>query len=331
MPFHSAPLIQRLTLDTLPPGRHTFRFDALPTGVGQSWLVPVLVYRGARPGPRVMITAGVHGDELNGVLAAQQLGRELDVTQLAGTVILVPGVNPSGMVARHRDFLPGDPDCSSVNLNRIFPGRADGNSAERYLHRVWTQLLAGNADYALDLHTQTRGARYPLFVFADYRVPEALAMARAFGPDCIQDDPGEPGVLETVWNQSGVPSITVEVGGGSVAEPLTVRRAVAGIHRVLAHLGMTLPRAEPEGCEPVSVPVEGNVTTTIRAEIGGMALPQVALGQPVAEGDLLTIQYDAFGAEAHRYHAPVAGWVLSLNDDPLREPGALLVRLLHHR
>ncbi|MBY5921557.1 succinylglutamate desuccinylase/aspartoacylase family protein [Ferrimonas balearica] len=331
MPFHSAPLIQRLMLDDLPAGRHPFRFDVLPNGLGQSWQVPVLVYRGARPGPRVMITAGVHGDELNGVLTAQQLGRELDPEQLAGTVILVPGLNPSGMLARHRDFFPGDPDCSSVNFNRIFPGRAEGNSAERYLHRVWTQLLEGNADYALDLHTQTRGARYPLFVFADYRIPQALAMARALGPDAIQDDPGEPGVLETVWNQQGVPCITIEVGGGSVAEPHTVQRAVAGLHRVLAHLGMTDARATPKGCEPVSVPMEGDVTTTVRAELGGMALPQVALGQPVKEGDLVAIQYDAFGAEARRYYAPVAGWVLSLNDDPLREPGTLLVRLLHHK
>ncbi|MBY6188341.1 succinylglutamate desuccinylase/aspartoacylase family protein [Marinobacter hydrocarbonoclasticus] len=329
MTFHSAPLIARLDLDTLPAGRHAFRFEALATGLGQSWQLPVLVYRGTRPGPRVMITAGVHGDELNGVLAAQQLGRELDAEQLSGTVVLVPGLNPSGMQARHRDFMPGDPDCSSSNFNRLFPGRVDGNSAERYLHKVWTDLLEHNADFALDLHTQTRGARYPLFAFADFSNPEALAMARALGPDCLQDDPGEAGVLETVWNEHEVPCITIEVGGGSIAELLTVNRAVAGIHRVLAHLGVTESRPCEPGCEAVSVPVEGNTTTTVRAETGGMALPAVALGQMVEQGELVAIQYDAFGAEARRYTAPVAGWVLSLNDDPMREPGTLLVRLLH--
>ncbi|MBY6224164.1 succinylglutamate desuccinylase/aspartoacylase family protein [Ferrimonas balearica] len=330
MPFQSAPIIDRLQLDSLPAGRHTFRFEALANGIGQSWLVPVLVYRGSESGPRVMVTAGVHGDELNGVLTAQQLGRELDYRSLRGTVVLVPGLNPSGMLARHRDFMPTDPDSSSFNFNRLFPGREQGNSAERYLHRLWHGLLKGNADYAIDLHTQTRGARYPLFAFADYRIPAALAMARAVGPDCLQDDPGEPGVLETVWNQHDVPCITLEVGGGSIAERHTVQRAVAGLHRVLHQLGLTEARPTPEGCEPVSVPAEGRATTTIRAELGGLALPQVALGQAVALGQLVAIQYDAFGAEARHYHAPIAGWVLSINDDPMREPGTLLVRLLHN-
>ncbi|MBY5993644.1 succinylglutamate desuccinylase/aspartoacylase family protein [Ferrimonas balearica] len=327
MAFNTAPLIDRLDLTTLASGRHAFRFGALQMATGQDWQIPVLVFKGARPGPRVVITAGTHGDELNGVLAAQQLGRELDAEALSGTLVLLPGVNLPGMLERHRDFVPSDPDCSTANLNRLFPGKADGDSAQRYLHRIWNGLLAGNADYALDLHTQTRGASYPLFVFADFRNPTALAMARWLGADCIQDDPGDPGVLETVWNQLGVPCVTLEVGSGSAMAPELIQRAVSGIHRVLAQL--KVGPAVPEVALPV--PFEGNATATVRAQYGGLAIPQVRLGEAVAEGDLVAVQYDPFGAERQRYHAPVAGRVLSLNDDPLREPGSLLVRLLYRR
>ncbi|MEZ8405697.1 succinylglutamate desuccinylase/aspartoacylase family protein, partial [Vibrio splendidus] len=74
--------------------------------------------------------------------------------------------------------------------------------------------------------------------------------------------------------------------------------------------------------------IEGNNVVSIRADIGGFVLPRVELLQSVEQDDLLAIQYDAFGNECRRYHAPSSGRVLSYNVDALREPGALVCRLL---
>ncbi len=325
MSFEQAPLIERLELDALPPGRHRCRFAPLPMASGQSWQIPLLILKGGQPGPRLWVIAGTHGDELNGIVAAQQLGRTIDADALTGTLVILPGLNLPGIQGHTRDFLPADPDSSPANLNRLFPGRADGNSAERYVDAIWRRLLKDNADRVLDLHTQTRGAAYPLYLFADYRNDAALAMARAFGADALLDDPGDKGVLETELNRTGVPCITVEVGSGKRLQPDLVQRTVEGIQRVMVALSLLPPRSLPAP----ATPVEGKGTTTVRAESGGLALPQVALGQRVTAGTLLAIQYDPFGAECCRYHAPREGYVLSINEDPLREPGSLLVRLLH--
>ncbi|SHI22814.1 succinylglutamate desuccinylase/aspartoacylase family protein [Ferrimonas marina] len=322
--FELAKLIEQLDLAALAPGRHALRFVPLTMGNGQSWQLPVLVLKGSEPGPRVWIVAGTHGDELNGVLTAQRMGRELSPEGMSGTLVILPSLNLPGMLQHSRDFIPSDPDSSPVNLNRLFPGKADGSSAERYLHAIWQRLLMGNADYVLDLHTQTRGASYPLYVFADYRIEAVRAMALQIGADAILDDPGEAGVLESELNRAGIPCITLEVGSGKVIEPELIDRAVTGLRRVLGHLGLISPCPAAQ-----NQPVEGTQTTTIRADLGGMALPQVRLGQRVVTGELLSIQYDPFGQEARRYHAPCDGWVLSLNTDPLREPGTLLARLLH--
>ncbi|MBO0181209.1 succinylglutamate desuccinylase/aspartoacylase family protein, partial [Vibrio parahaemolyticus] len=77
-----------------------------------------------------------------------------------------------------RDFYSADPDASPANLNRFFPGDQNGNEAQRYLYALWNDLLKPNADLAIDLHTQTSGAAYPLYVFADFRIEQSLEIAR---------------------------------------------------------------------------------------------------------------------------------------------------------
>ncbi|MGL5345168.1 MAG: succinylglutamate desuccinylase/aspartoacylase family protein [Plesiomonas sp.] len=320
-------VVAHLNSDDLPAGKHQFYFRPLDMATGQGWYIPVTVLKGALPGKRILVTAGVHGDELNGVLTAQQLMRSLETATLSGTVTIVSGVNLPGILGSSRDFIPNDPDASPVNLNRLFPGNHQHNTAAgRYLANLWDHLFTPNADFTVDLHTQTRGAEYPLYVFADYRIEQCVKMARLMNPDCILDDPGDPGVLETEWNRRNVPCITVEVGTAKRYQPDMVNRSVEGIENILRAEGMLAGSVNgfvAENC------YEGTSTTTLRANSSGYALPQVQLGDTVIAEQLVAIQWDAFGNEVERYYAPTAGQVLSINSDPLREAGSLLVRILH--
>lgn len=322
-------VITHLEVGDLASGIHQLWFAALATGVGQCRHVPVVVIRGEQPGPRVMITAGVHGDELNGVLTAQQLIQQLSQQQkkgeLRGTVLILPMLNISGIEHHGRDFILSDPDSSTVNLNRCFPGDPEGDAARRYLHALWMGVLGHNADIALDLHTQTRGADYPLFIFADYRDDKAREMAHLMNPDCILNDPSDIGMLDSALTQNGIPCITIEIGTGKVIQQAMIDRALEGITNILINEGVV-----PGTVCPAEHPcIEGNSFHSTRAELGGFAVPQVKLLQQVEAGQLVSIQYDAFGGELKRYHAPCAGTVLSLNLDPMREPGSLLVRLIY--
>ncbi|UJF17630.1 succinylglutamate desuccinylase/aspartoacylase family protein [Vibrio sp. SS-MA-C1-2] len=325
--MYDHPTLSQLDTIELAIGTHQFWFQTSTNGLGQPQQIPVIVFKGSENGKRVVVTAGLHGDELNGILTAQQLIRTLKSTpieDIQGTIIVVPTINISGVLAHHRDFIPTDPDASPVNLNRLFPGDEKGNSANRFVAQIWKNLLLPNADIAIDLHTQTTGAVYPLYIFADFRRPVALEMAKLMNPDCIYNDPGDAGVLETTWNENGIDAITVEVGMGRNTEKSLIERAHSGIVNILIQHQVLEGELTPatEAC------FIGQKTETIRAEVGGFAISQVELLQHVEQGDLLSIQHDSFGSETARYYAPIAGQVLSYNCDSLREPGTLITRLL---
>ncbi|KEQ16289.1 succinylglutamate desuccinylase/aspartoacylase family protein [Endozoicomonas numazuensis] len=319
-------VVESLHVSSLTPGCHEFWFRPSTNATGQGWLLPVFVKKGRQPGRAIVVTAGVHGDELNGVLTAQKLIAELRDSEINGSVMVVPEINQPGINASTRHFIPSDPDAPPIDLNRVFPGKEEGSSAEQYIGAIWHKLLMPNAEKAIDLHTQTKGAEYPLYVFADYRISDCVAMARWMAPDAIMDDPGDPGILETVWNQNNIPSITVEVGTGKLMQLDLVERAVQGVLNILKSENV-LPEAP---IHPSRNAYEGKKLTSIRAKSGGYFIPQVAMGQQVKKEELLVIQHDSFGQECGQYFAPCDGYVLSKNLDPLREPGALLIRLLHN-
>lgn len=317
------PTIQALDVDALRAGEHKFWFAVATDAIGHLQTVPVRVFKGSKAGKRIVITAGVHGDEQNGILTAQRLARLLEGREVSGIVTIVPTVNLSGIARHSRDFHSAAPDSSSANLNRLFPGDANGDDASRYANSLWKNLLQPNADLAIDLHSQTSGSSYPLYVFADYRLNDAIRMARLINPDVILNDPGDPGILETVYNRAGIASITIEVGIGRYSDINMVERAANGILNILSSYGII--DGTVSGSEPC---VEGNEIISVRAKQGGFVLCHVGLMDAVVEGQKLATQYNSFGDEVDIYHAPSDGTVISHNVESVRAPGSLIVRLI---
>ncbi|WP_295893693.1 succinylglutamate desuccinylase/aspartoacylase family protein [uncultured Vibrio sp.] len=318
------PTIQALDVNALSAGEHKFWFAIATDAIGHPQTLAVRVYKGSKAGKRIVITAGIHGDEQNGILTAQKLARALVNVEIAGTVTIVPTVNLSGIARHSRDFHSAAPDSSSSNLNRVFPGSPTGDDASRYAYSLWENLLKPNADLAIDLHSQTSGSTYPLYVFADYRLEDSIRMARLMSPDVILNDPGDPGILETVYNRAGIPSITVEVGVGRYTDLEMVDRASHGILNILRSYEVISGDVEPvkQDC------VEGNDIVSVRAKQGGFVICHVALLDVVEKGQMLATQYNSFGDEVETYTAPIDGTVISHNVESVRAPGSLVVRLI---
>ena len=322
----SVKIIETLDVNALAPGSHRFLFNAGSRNTGEAIWVPVMVLKGAVAGPRLMITAAVHGDELNGVAVVHGLINRLKPTAITGSVILVPGVNQPGMNANNRHFVGSGGGGSMTDLNRVFPGRdIHGSTAERYVAKLWKNVLRDNADYVIDLHTQTQGSDYPLFVFADFRNPVARQMAYDLGPDLIKNDAGQSGSLETTMMRAGVPAVTFEVGGPKIWQPTLIARAITGVQNVMRRFGIISGDIEEPAIEPY---VAAN-TTNIYTDYGGFAYIHVSLKDRVEKGQKIATIVDAFGREIASYTSPNKGVVLSVATDPLREPGAMLVRILH--
>ncbi|MBP7916955.1 MAG: succinylglutamate desuccinylase/aspartoacylase family protein [Arenimonas sp.] len=321
------PVISRLDVNDLESGKiHRFYLQGAENGVGQHWLVPVLVAKGAKPGKRLGLQAGVHGDELNGTRAIHHVFENLDPKQLSGSVVAVIGANSTGLLANSRYYQLQHDSGGGVDFNRIWPGKADGNAAEQQVYRLFNGIWLGNVDAAIDLHTQSTGTAYPLYIYADYRMAGVRDLAERIPADIIKIDAGEPGAAEQAFNDAGIPSITLEIGAAKSYQPELIRRGVTGIENIMKHYGM-LPGKAGRDAKKQGTFV-GNETRSIRALQGGFSEVLVALNQDVTSGQLLAVQRNGFGDVVARYTAPFDGRVASIGTDPLREPGALLVRLI---
>lgn len=325
--YNGIPVIRKLDVADLAAGQsHRFYLQGVENGVGQHWLVPVMVAKGAKPGKRLGLQAGVHGDEINGFNAIHRLFDALDPKQMSGSVVAVIGANSTGLLNNSRYFRLQSDSGSGVDFNRIWPGKADGDAAQRQVHRIFNGIWLGNVDAAIDLHTQSTGTAYPLYIYADYRMAGVREMAESVPADIIKIDSGEPGAAEQAFNEAGISSITLEIGGPKLYQPELIERAVTGIGNNLKRLGIIT--GAPGSDAATQAGFIGNETRSIRAETGGFTEILVPLKAAVRSGQLLALQRSAFGDVIARYFAPWDGVVASISTDPIREPGALLVRLI---
>jgi len=307
-------IIDKLDAAAVPPGQtRRFWFRAGDNQIAHHWFVPVIVVRGAKPGPRLLVTAGIHGDELNGIAVIHQLAATIDPAALAGTLVLVPGLNTPGLLAGTREF----PDGS--NLNRLMPG-AETGAAARYAKRLWTGLLRPNADAAVDLHTQSRGTAYVMYAFAS--TPRTRRMATLVGPDILKMDPGEKGTVENELTRAGVPAITFELGRPEVFDAASVLRGVAGLTNLMTEMGMIAGTiADP-------APYVANRIVAVRTGQAGWMTLLAPLGSDVTKGQPIAHIADSFGRVIETIAAPQTGRINTIATDPRRDAGDMVVRIV---
>ncbi|MDF0605035.1 succinylglutamate desuccinylase/aspartoacylase family protein [Neisseriaceae bacterium TC5R-5] len=321
------PVISQLDIKDLPAGKlHRFLFRGASNGIGQYFYLPVQVAKGSKPGSRLVLNSGNHGDEVNGIRAVQNIMASLNPEQLSGSVLAVTGSNPDAINRISREWATYNDGLSTSNFNRLFPGKENGTAPEQQAWLMWNKLWQGNADYVLDYHTQSSGTSFPFFIYADYRQPRIQQLAELFPADQIKKDPGEKGSTETTFVEANIPALTLELGTPRSLDADMIARAEEGTHNVMITLKM-LEGKLGRTASSVNTYI-GNDMVTIRAEQGGYADIFVKLGDKVEKGQLLAQQRNIFGDIIKKYNAPTAGKVLSVGTDAVREPRATLVRLL---
>lgn len=285
--------------------------DGLATGVR----VPVLVARGALPGPVFGLTAGVHGNELNGIPVIHELFRELDVSRLRGTIVGVVAVNVPGLNANQRRFVDG------TDLNRIMPGKAHGSVAEVYAYRVMHRIV-NQFDLLMDLHTASFGRINSLYVRADLTDERTAAMADLQHPQIIVHNTAEDKTLRGAAMAMGIPSITIEIGDPQRWQRSFTKSALAGVRRVLAWAGLIDYDEEPRTAEPV---ICGR-SSWMFTDRGGLLRVYPHLTDLVKKGDRIATIHNAFGDAIREYRAEFDGIVIGKSTNPVGLTGA---RILH--
>ena len=250
-------------------------------------------------GPTALLVAGNHGDEWEGQVVLSELLRELQPEQVRGRAIILPCANLPASLASLRTSPLDD-----GNLNRAFPGNADGTVTQQLAHYIATELIP-RADLVLDLHSGGSSLMYlPCALATEHADPARLAAhvaaLRAFGAPYAYLQgraEGQGGVrtLGAVAEARGTLSIATELGGAGTVSPHILALARAGVRRVLFHAGLIdAPTAPPAETRIIRI---GDADDWTYAAAPGVFEPLASPGDEVRAGQ-----------PAARLHTPEAPW-----------------------
>ncbi|MEY2432617.1 MAG: uncharacterized protein QOC92_2342 [Acidimicrobiaceae bacterium] len=286
----------------------------LPTDTSLS--LPVAVINGLRPGPKLWLSAAIHGDELNGVEIIRELLQLLRPRDLTGTVIAVPIVNVFGFVNESR-YLPDRRD-----LNRSFPGSPRGSLTSQLAFLFMTQVVE-RCQYGIDFHTGSDHRTNLAQLRSDLSDAEVERLAKAFAAPVTVDAAYRDGSLRSACRAIGIPLLVFEGGEAHRFNATAVRAGVEGTLRVLAELGMISGPTVPPDAETTIV----RHSHWERARRSGIVRIDVYPGQPVQRGDVLGIIADALGTRPAAVRATRTGLVLGYTRNPIASQGDALVHI----
>ncbi len=294
----------------------TIAKGAIPVGLdasGRTREIPVLICRGEADGPVLWINGATHGDEPEGALSIFKLFEALDPADLRGTVVGVPAMNVPAFEAGKR----GDPlDTFSYDMNRIYPGSADGYPTERAAWAHW-QAMKDTCDLQIAIHSGGEHSYLAHMIFAADN-PPSLELAAAMGPQwdlVFRSGVGGANPSSKIA-ELGKAGITVELGGNCrtlTSDFHAVAEDLADSYRnVMRHYGM----------------LDGDARYTPRWRMGHQrALLAPASGMWVGDADVpfeteiqagtpLGRVYDLYGEVQAEVVAPADGVVFGLRSRP---------------
>lgn len=280
--------------------------------------IPIIVERSKIDGPTVLFTAGLHGDEINGVEIVRQLIVQKINKPKTGTIICIPVINVFGFVNQSREF----PD--KRDLNRVFPGSKTGSLASRFAFNLIKEVLP-NVDYVIDFHSG--GASR--FNAPQVRIiPNNAALktlSDVFNTSFTMYSKNIPGTFRNSCNKLGVKMLLFEGGKSIDINDEITREGVDGSTRILHHLGMLHSKKKITIPEKETIYIEKSVW--IRAKYSGMFHGCTKIGNYVTKGQLLGTISDPYGKVEHKVKAPNSGYIFNVNDAPIVYQGDAIYHL----
>jgi predicted deacylase len=312
--------VEEFNPDSVGPGTvQPFFLHLCRSGNGESLGIPVLVAQGKRPGKTLVVFAGVHGDELEGVQALHEVFLQLDAGALSGRVIAVTVANLPAYRVTTR-ISPID----VLNLARTFPGRKDGTITERIAYYL-SETILPHADFFIDLHSS--GLTYVLPTMIGYHLSDTPAgkeskeAALYFGTPVMWGHPEiSPGRSLSVAISRNIPWLYVEAPSGGRVSDRELPYYINGIFNLLKHLQMipgTVARCPPD----VHLVGTGDLDRTIAVNAEGFFVPKVRVLDEVCPNQVVGIVRDLFGQTIEEVSTEHGGLVGMLRAIPVVNPG----------
>lgn len=274
---------------------------------------PIYVSRGLEDGPVLALTAGMHGDEINGMEIVRRILDSGLHKPKRGVTVCMPIVNLYGFLNYSRDVPDGK------DINRSFPGNKGGSLASRVAYNLMREVIPF-IDYGIDFHTGgAMRTNYPQ-VRSLLKDAENLELANAFHAPFTIDAPFRPNSLRKEAARKGKRVIVYEGGESLRFDQQAIEEGIAGTLRLMKHLNMIDTAPEPKE--------ENRViwsTSWVRAKHAGLFQPTVQCGQLVHKGDWIGTITDPFGEFKENINSVDTGYVIGLNNIPVINAGDALM------
>lgn len=286
--------------------------------------LPVHVLHGEQPGPAMFLTAAVHGDELNGVEIIRRVLRTLQPGNIRGTLLCVPIVNAYGFIGRSR-YLPDRRD-----LNRSFPGSANGSLAARLAHLLLNEVVK-RCQIGIDLHTAAiHRVNLPQIRCEFSKNARCRDLGLAFGAQVVLESPERQGSMRRAAREAGVDVLVYEGGEGLRFDEFAITAGVDGIARVMLEIGML---EQPEGADEPRRPVMqrppmlANAARWVRAPEGGVLRTGKKIGDAVSEGEEIGVIANPYEENDTPVRAPRRGIIVGRTTLPIVNLGDALFHI----
>lgn len=280
-------------------------------------LVPVIVERAKEDGPTVLLMAGLHGDEINGVEIIRRFLRKKLHKPTKGTIICLPVFNIFGFLNIKRELPDGR------DLNRSFPGSVNGSLASQFAYHFMKEI-APHCDYIIDFHTgAAQRNNFPQIrcVMSD---PESMELARVFNPPFILNSSLISKTIRESMIKMKKKILLFEGGMANSIEEMIVEEGLNGTKRLISHLGMRNYKIDiSKDREPVVL----TESRWLRAPNSGMFQSLVQNGASVEKGTVLAVVTDPYGNFEKKIKSPSSGYVICANESPVVFKGDAIIHL----
>ena len=280
--------------------------------------VPIIIERSKKPGPTILFTAGIHGDEINGIEIVRQLISKGINKPKIGTTICIPVLNIVGFINMARAFPDGR------DLNRVFPGMKNGSLASRVAYELIHEVVP-HVDFIVDFHT---GGAYR-FNAPQIRIEKGSedddVMAEIFGAPFILYSKNLNKSFRNACNKLGKPILLYEGGKSFDLDNTVTNTGVNGAKRIMNHFGML--RRQFKVTEPKKECVKITESSWMRAKHSGMFKATIKVGVEVKIGDDIGNITDPYGKFNHFVKAKYSGYIININQSPIVYQGDALFHI----
>jgi uncharacterized protein len=278
--------------------------------------IPIIVERAKEDGPILLLTAGVHGDEVNGIEIIRRIIKKGLNKPDKGTIICIPVFNVFGFLNMSREFPDGR------DLNRVFPGAKKGSLASQLAYQFMTEI-ANYVDIAIDFHTGAADrTNFPQIrcVTSDSKL---LELAHVFNPPFIIHSPYRAKSFRETMHLLGKTSLLYEAGKARVFDMEAIEMGIIGATNVMYHLGLKNRRYK--AFQPQSIILQK--THWVRAPFSGMFQSLIKNGEKVMKGQTIALITDPYGDFERKVKSPFEAFVIGENTSAIVNKGDAIFHL----